>query len=225
MGRWSGPFWESFLRWQTAELCGEGCPARRCRRIHLFGRKQCGEDVLLRRCVCQRWEGERDSGTHICMTDIRGSSCRQLHILPLASFAQSFDIINSYQTRGRVSLLMDCCFLSSFRKWIQTSKVCMLCRIVSQKQPLLLPRALLRMGGHHDLPKKNYRHLEDLLVPPLQTLIVLAQWQLLEVIIRFVHFTVLTISWWCECTQCSFLPIVFWGMLFFSRHPCYVLSL
>lgn len=56
MGRWSGPFRETFLQWQGGEFCGDRVLARRCRGLHLPGRKRRGEDILLRRCVRQRWD-------------------------------------------------------------------------------------------------------------------------------------------------------------------------
>lgn len=55
MGRWSGPFWETFLRWQGYEFRGEGVVAGGCWGLHLLGRKHCREDFLLCRRVRQRW--------------------------------------------------------------------------------------------------------------------------------------------------------------------------
>lgn len=71
--------------------------------------------------------------------------------------------------------------LSSFWKPIQTLKLSTVCRTASQVSPLLHPRALQRMEGHHSLPKKSYRGSVDRLVLPLQALISLAPSQRQEV--------------------------------------------
>lgn len=85
------------------------------------------------------------------------------------------------QELAKVSFLMFCGLFafSSFWKPIQTLKLSMGRRILSQMWPLLHSRALRRMDS---LPKTSYQSSEGLFLRPLQTLISLAQSQLQEVI-------------------------------------------
>lgn len=61
-GRWSGSLWEALLWRSRGELCSEGVLARGCWGLHLFDRKPCRENILLRCCVCQR----SVAGRHSC---------------------------------------------------------------------------------------------------------------------------------------------------------------